>query len=145
MPLEYKAAQSFTKFCISPILQKTPKPSKWVPKPTILNVLVKFSAQEKPPGTRFCDLKKSNNVKYNENRGIRGQISSTVQQRQDDSRKAAYLQEPGTRAVFFSENFRSIRPVLSPPLEQNNDNKRKKMMKQTSFPGLQKFPLDKRQ
>ncbi len=69
---------------------------------------------------------------YSENRGIRGQFSSTAQQRLNLA-MAAYLHNTGTRAIF-SENFSSIRSVLSSPLEHNKKNNNKKKMKQTCLP-----------
>ncbi len=53
-------------------------------------------------------------MRYSENRGIRGRFSSTAQQRLNESHYAAYLQDINTRATF-SENFSSIRSVLSSP------------------------------
>ncbi len=61
---------------------------------------------------------------YSENREIRGRFSSTAQQRLDESRCAACLQDNGTRAIF-SEDFSSIRSVLSSPLESKENKKSK--------------------
>ncbi len=61
------------------------------------------------------------------NRGIGSRFSSTAQQRPDESRYAAYLQNVGASAVF-NEDFSSIPSVLSPPLEHKNN---KKEVKQT--------------
>ncbi len=74
-------------------------------------------------------------MQYSENRGIRGRFSSTADRRLDESGYAAYLHNQGTWAIF-SENFSSIRLVLSSPLAVNNNKKKKKKMKQTCLPNM---------
>ncbi len=75
------------------------------------------------------------------NRGTRGRFWSTAQQRLDESGYAAYSQNHGTRAIF-SENFSSIRSVLSLVREQEQEEDETNMpphMNPKTPPGVSKI------
>ncbi len=86
------------------------------------------------PGDTFLRFKKGVIIcNYSENRGIR--IRCAAQQRQDESRYAAYLQDTGARAIF-SENFSSIRSVFSFPLDGQQEEQQQQEQDEVNMPPI---------